>query len=134
MFDQITKMNNANTDKSGNAYSTIKELLFRRVLNPGQKLLYKDLCQLLGLSKTPIINALNRLIYEGFVSYEPNKGYRICMVDEHSISHLYEIRLELECINVRNAIKNFDPEKYAILKKSTIFSPITLQNTPIEKN
>ncbi|MCF8050399.1 MAG: GntR family transcriptional regulator [Desulfobacterales bacterium] len=104
-------------DKPGHAYTAIKDLLFRRVLNPGQKLLYRDLCELVGLSKTPIINALNRLVYEGFVLYEPNRGYRIAPVDEKSISHLWEIRLELECINVRNAIKNFSRKNYATLQK-----------------
>ncbi|BBO78581.1 GntR family transcriptional regulator [Desulfosarcina widdelii] len=104
-------------DRHENAYDAIKELLFRRVINPGQKLPYKDLCQLIGLSKTPIINALNRLVYEGFVSYEPNKGYRITPIDEKSISHLFEIRLELECLNVRNAVKNFTPEGYAKLQE-----------------
>lgn len=104
-------------DKLGSAYHAIKELLFRRVLNPGQKLPYKDLCDLVGLSKTPIINALNRLVFEGFVQYEPNKGYRIAPVDEKTISHLWEIRVELECINVRNAINNFTPEKFAVLER-----------------
>ena len=117
MTNTPSKADNLADDKPGNAYHAIKELLFRRVLNPGQKLPYKDLCDWVGLSKTPIINALNRLVYEGFVLYEPNRGYRIASVDEKTISHLWEIRLELECINVRNAIKNFTPEKFAILKQ-----------------
>lgn len=104
-------------DKPGSAYLSIKELLFRRVLNPGQKLPYKDLCDLIGLSKTPIINALNRLVYEGFVTYETNKGYRIATVDEKKISNLWEVRVELECLNVRNAVKNFTREKFKVLKK-----------------
>lgn len=110
-------------DKPGSAYLAIKELLFRRVLNPGQKLPYKDLCDLIGLSKTPILNALNRLVYEGFVNYETNKGYRIATVDEKKISNLWEVRVELECLNVRNAIKNLTQEKFKILKnKYDLFS------------
>lgn len=104
-------------EKYDNAHDRIKELLFRRILNPGQKLLYKDLCELLGMSKTPIINALNQLIYEGFVTYEHNRGYRVATFDETSITHLFEVRLELECINVRNAVEQFTKEKFAILKE-----------------
>jgi DNA-binding GntR family transcriptional regulator len=117
MGDNKVASDKTSIDKPGRAYSAIKELLFRRVLNPGQKLPYNDLCELIGLSKTPIINALNRLVYEGFILYEPNKGYRITPVDEKSISHLWEIRLELECINVRNAIQNYNRESFLELKK-----------------
>jgi len=104
-------------DSINDAYDAVKQLIFRRVLNPGQKLLYKDLCESVGLSKTPILNALNRLVYEGFVIHEMNKGYRITPIDEKTISHLYEIRLELECLNVRNAVKTFTKSKMERLKK-----------------
>jgi len=104
-------------DKASMAYNAIKDLLFRRVLNPNQKLLYNDLCELVGLSKTPIINALNRLVYEGFIVYELNKGYRVAPINEELLNHLWEIRLELECINVRNAIKNANRENIAALRK-----------------
>ena len=103
--------------KPDTAYDAIKELLFRRVINPGQKLPYKDLCDIIGLSKTPIIKALNQLVHEGFVSYEKNKGYRITPIDAKSISHLFEIRLELECLNVRNAVRCFSRENFLRLQK-----------------
>jgi len=103
-------------DKPDAAYRDIKELLFIRKLNPGQKISYNDLCELLGISKTPIITALNRLVYEGFVLYEKNRGYRIAPINENFVPYLFEIRLVLECLNVRNAIKNFDQQAFAKLK------------------
>ncbi len=117
MLQKKGKPETITDDKPSQAYNAIKELLFSRVLAPGQKLPYNDLCELVGLSKTPIISALNRLVYEGFILYEPNKGYRIAFVDDQTISHLWEIRIELECINIRDAVKNFTPDKFAELQR-----------------
>lgn len=93
------------------AYAAIKELIASRALNPGQKLNYQDLSKIIGLSKTPITNALTRLQNEGFVDYEANKGFRIRQINEIEISELFAIRMELECFNVRNAIQNLDADK-----------------------
>jgi DNA-binding GntR family transcriptional regulator len=99
------------------AYLAIKDLIAGRRLNPGQKLNYQDLSESIGLSKTPIINALNRLQNEGFVDYEANKGYRIRQINETEISELFAIRMELECFNVKNAIQNLNPKKLQLLRK-----------------
>lgn len=98
-------------DSTSEAYNKIKDLIFSRLLNPGQKLLYRELCEMVGMSKTPILNALSRLTYEEFVVYEPNKGYKIKPIHESEISHLFELRMELECLNVRDAIKNYSIER-----------------------
>lgn len=99
------------------AYNAIKELIFKRILNPGQKLIYSDLSQMVGMSKTPIINALNMLAYEGFVEYERNKGYSIKRIDEKEITDLFEIRIAIEGLNVKGAIRKFTKEKDARLRE-----------------
>jgi DNA-binding GntR family transcriptional regulator len=104
--------------KPSDAYAAIKELIAKRALNPGQKLNYQDLSNIIGLSKTPIINALSRLQNEGFVDYETNKGYRIRQINEKEIEELFAIRVELECFNVRNAIQNLNREKFQKLQNT----------------
>jgi DNA-binding GntR family transcriptional regulator len=99
------------------AYSAIKELIFKGILNPGQKLIYSDLSQMIQLSKTPITNALNMLAYEGFVEYETNKGYRIKRVDQKEINDLFEIRIAIETLNVKDAIRKFSKDKQVLLKE-----------------
>ena len=99
------------------AYNAIKELMFKGILNPGQKLIYSDLSQMVGMSKTPIINALNMLAYEGFVEYEMNKGYSIKRIDEKEITDLFEIRIAIEGLNVKDAIRKFTKEKQARLRE-----------------
>ena len=43
------------------AYLKLKEMIFQQTVVSGQKLIYKDLCETLDISRTPIINALTRL-------------------------------------------------------------------------
>jgi DNA-binding GntR family transcriptional regulator len=125
MLERIIDVNeeHGQTNKPIDAYHRIKDLIVRQILNPGQKLPYRDLAEMIGMSKTPIISALNRLVYEGLAVYEVNKGYAIKPIDEEEISELFEIRIQLETFNVRNAIKRFTRESFEKLKdKFTLLS------------
>jgi DNA-binding GntR family transcriptional regulator len=61
---------NSSTTLIEEAYRKIKQMIFEQKLVPGQRLVNKDLGQLLNMSRTPIINALNRLVQDGFVGFE----------------------------------------------------------------
>ena len=99
------------------AYRSIKRLMLQQKLYPGQKLLYRELVQLLGMSKTPIVNALNRLEQEGFVTAEPNVGYAIKPIDEKEILDSFEVREALETKAVRQALKKGTPAQMALLEE-----------------
>ena len=87
------------------AYRAIKRLMLKQKLIPGQKLLYRELTERLGMSKTPIVNALNRLEQEGFVASEPNVGYMVKPIDKKEIFDSYEVREALEIKALEIAIK-----------------------------
>ncbi|WP_245491999.1 GntR family transcriptional regulator, partial [Mesorhizobium sp. M7A.F.Ca.AU.001.01.1.1] len=55
-------------DSSERAYNTIRKLLVEFKLKPGERINEVQLSRGLGLSRTPIREALNRLASEGFVS------------------------------------------------------------------
>lgn len=99
------------------AYRSIKRLMLQQKLHPGQKLLYRELIQLLGMSKTPIVNALNRLEQEGFVTAEPNVGYTVKPIDEKEIFDSFEVREALEVKAVRQALKKGTPGQMAVLEE-----------------
>lgn len=87
------------------AYHKIKELIFQQKLVPNQRLIYKDLCQILNVSRTPIINALNRLEQEGYVKSESFRGFYVQPVDIREISDHFGIREALEVYAVERAIQ-----------------------------
>ena len=104
------------------AYRSIKRLMLQQKLHPGQKLLYRELIQMLGMSKTPIVNALNRLEQEGFVTAEPNVGYAVKPIDEKEIFDSFEVREALEVKAVRQAlIKGTKRQMVALEEKLRLF-------------
>ncbi len=92
------------------ALERIKDLMFWRKVIPGQKLIYRDLEEALGMSKTPITNALVRLEQEGLVVCKKNRGYFVKELSENEIIQMYQMRIKLEEISIDFAIDNHDEE------------------------
>jgi DNA-binding GntR family transcriptional regulator len=91
--------------------------MLQQKIVPGQKLLYRELTDLLHMSKTPIVNALNRLEQEGFVVSEPNCGYYLKPISVKEIMDSSEVREALEARAVQQAVQLGTPEDMAILEK-----------------
>lgn len=99
------------------AYRNIKRLMLQQKLIPGQKLPYRELISLLNMSKTPIINALNRLEQDGFVASETNCGYYVKPIDSKEIQDSCEVREALEIKAAQQAIMLGKPDDVALLEK-----------------
>ena len=100
------------------AYHRIKELIFQHKLVPEQRLIYKDLCQMLKISRTPIINALSRLEEEGYVKSQPYCGFYVQPVDLEEISDHFGVREALEVYAVEQAVNLASPEEIIDLEVS----------------
>lgn len=92
------------------AHQAIKRLMFDRRLAPGQKIIFRDLEETLGMSKTPITSALVRLELEGLVVSVKNRGYFVKELAEDEIHQLYEMRIKLEQVAIDLAIANYQEE------------------------
>ncbi len=53
------------------AYNAIRQMLFYNEIHPGQKIKYKDLAGRIGVSMTPVIQALKWLEFRNIVRHEP---------------------------------------------------------------
>ena len=102
--------------KNVQAYNALKKLVAGQKLSPGQKLLYRDLEEELGMSKTPIINGLIRLEQEGFVVSKKNRGFFIKNFSAGEAEQIYDLREKLEEISIDYAIKNYDNKELKILE------------------
>jgi len=87
------------------AYRKIKQMIFEQKLAPGQKLVYEDLGKLLHMSRTPVINALNRLEQDGFVASEIFRGFYVKPIDLQEVWDAFGVREALEAFAVEQAIK-----------------------------
>lgn len=74
-------------------------------LKPGERINEGELSRQLGGSRTPLREALNRLSIEGFLSFEPGKGFFSRRLDPKNIFDLYETRKVLETSAVRLAVE-----------------------------
>jgi DNA-binding GntR family transcriptional regulator len=74
----------------------IKHAILSGELRAGQALVETDLAQLLGVSKTPVREALKTLAGAGLVTMHPYKGAVVRVVDDEMARHVYDVRLLLE--------------------------------------
>ena len=85
------------------AYTTIKEKILRCEYEPGSVMNENILCDELGVSRTPVREALNRLSQEDLVQVWPKKGILISNIGLGDIRELYQARKLLEPHVVREA-------------------------------
>jgi DNA-binding GntR family transcriptional regulator len=100
------------------AFRKIKEMMYHHEIVPGQKLLYQELAKKLGMSITPIIQALNRLQLLNIVYSERNKGYYVGETDPVEASELFTAREAFETFLVPAIIKNLTDKNITDLEKA----------------
>lgn len=99
------------------AYHRIKQMIFQQKVMPGQRLVYSDLSKMLNMSRTPIINAMNRLEQEGFLISETYKGFQVKPIDLQEMWDLFGIREALEIYAVEQAIEKCSTEEIKRLEE-----------------
>lgn len=80
----------------GDVYRILWERILSRSLDPGQKLSDLRLSEQLGVSRTPVREALHRLVQDGVVRAEPNRGFFVASFSPADIAEIYDIRAALE--------------------------------------
>jgi len=91
-------------------YEVIKEAILTLRIAPGDKLNVAEIAFELGTSSTPVREALNRLIKEGFVTKVPFKGLFVSEIDPISVQQLLEVRTILEMEAISRAAVRFGPQ------------------------
>ncbi len=109
-------MKSKERDLTGEAARGIKQMILNYDLRPGQKLEHQALSDRLGMSRTPVREALGRLAEEGFVVRVPHKGYFVAEITEAEARELFDLREVLELYSVENAIKNSTDRDIAELR------------------
>jgi DNA-binding GntR family transcriptional regulator len=90
-------------------YERLRDLIFSNVLRAGQKLVDRDLAEQLGVSRTPVREALGRLAMTGLVEARARRGYYVTEFSAEQVVDLYEFRKMLEAHAVKLAAKNALP-------------------------
>ena len=80
------------------AYLALHRRIVRGQLAPGELLLEPALCEELGISRTPLREALKRLASEGLVVMPRNRRARVAPIDAQELEHLFEVEAGLESL------------------------------------
>lgn len=77
-------------------FNTLRQAILKGELKPGERLMEIQLAQRLGVSRTPIREAIRKLELEGLVVMIPRKGAEVASITEKSLRDVLEIRRALE--------------------------------------
>lgn len=98
-------------------YMLLKERIVRREFKPNQKLSIPELAEQLGVSRTPIRDALNRLEMDGLVKTVSKVGTFVCALEAEDILDIIDTRLMLELWVVKKLPLLTDEEYAARIQK-----------------
>lgn len=91
-------------------YRDLKDKLMTGELEPGQTITLRSLSDSLGVSQTPVREALLQLVSERALTLSPGKSVKVPVLDAAQLQELRNIRIELESFAGRVAAKNATPE------------------------
>ncbi len=100
----------AHVSISEKAYSALRESILRRTFAPGQQLHLEQLELQLGVSRTPLKQALTRLTLEGLVKITPRRGTYVAELNPEDVTERFDMRRFLEVGAVEQALQGMTPE------------------------
>jgi DNA-binding GntR family transcriptional regulator len=98
-------------------YAVLKHRILTCSMNPGQRIVEKALCTELKVSRTPLREALNRLVLEELVSLVPYRGYAVAPLTVESFRELCELRRIVEAETAALTAERATPSDVAHLEK-----------------
>ena len=100
------------------AYEKIKMMIITARLRPGQTLVEAELMEELGMGRTPIREALNRLAWENFVKIVPRQCIMVNEISLYEVESIYQMRFALSPLESELAAMNRTEEDLKRLKDS----------------
>lgn len=101
-------------------FTTLRQAILRGDLKPGERLMEIQLATMLGVSRTPIREAIRKLELEGLVLMIPRKGAEVAEITEKSLRDVLEVREALEVLAVQLACEKISPKQIEELKIAAV--------------
>lgn len=100
----------------------LRDAIRRGVLEPGERLMEVQLAEELGISRTPVREAIRKLEQEGYVIMMPRRGTYVSSFSVHDVKEIFEIRSALETLSAELATMRIEP--YELDKLRTLLAKI----------
>lgn len=92
-------------------FNTLRRAILKGELKPGERLMEIALADKLGVSRTPIREAIRKLELEGLVVMAPRKGAKVASITERDLSDVLEVRKGMEVLAISLACKRITGEE-----------------------
>ena len=101
-------------------FKTLRQAILTGELKPGERLMEIHLANKLGVSRTPIREAIRKLELEGLVIMVPRRGAQVAQITEKSMSDVLEVRRALDELAVELACQRITSEEKEELKEACL--------------
>lgn len=99
-------------------FNTLRKAILTGQLKPGERLMEVHLANRLGVSRTPIREAIRKLELEGLVIMIPRRGAEVAQITEKSLKDVLEVRRALDALSVELACDRISEEEIKELKEA----------------
>ena len=99
-------------------FNTLRQAILKGELEPGERLMEIQLADRLGVSRTPIREAIRKLELEGLVLMIPRKGAEVARISEKSLREVLEVRRSLEELATELACQRMEDEALLELEEA----------------
>ena len=96
-------------------FNTLRQAILKGELKPGERLMEIALAERLGVSRTPIREAMRKLELEGLVVMIPRRGAQVANITEKDLNDVLEVRIALENMAIKKACQNMTEDSMSKL-------------------
>ena len=101
-------------------FNTLRNAILMGDIEPGERLMEVKLAEKLGVSRTPIREAIRMLELEGLVEMAPRKGAQVAKITKEDIKDVLEVRKVLEDLAIDLACDNIDAQEIKKLEENMV--------------
>ena len=112
---------------------TLRDAIRRGVLKPGERLMEIQLAEELGVSRTPVREAIRKLGLEGYVIMMPRRGTYVANLSIRDVNEVFEIRTSLESLASGLAAERITDEELDHLQRLLVQIGMYIEQGDIEK-
>ena len=99
-------------------FLTLRRQILRGELRPGERLMEISLANRLGVSRTPIREAIRKLENEGLVTMIPRRGAHVAAITRQELNDVLEVRKSLDVLAIRKACRNMTEQEMTVLRSA----------------
>lgn len=101
-------------------FNTLRSAILRGNLAPGERLMELQLADRLGVSRTPVREAIRMLEHEGLVIMRPRRGAQVANITVQELNDVLEVRKSLEILAIEKACERMTPADMDGMEKAAV--------------